>query len=375
MIKRPELIPTALTGDLRRGGWTLAGQIAGDTDAVSRGLNVRLMGRGLTSYTDSASREVFNGHILHDPDFSFSRHESNATFVAATVDSFLAGESIQDISFATVGSPANSHEATSWNFGDTVEHILQHHCNYIYDDTGAAGSPDGVVTDTDIDTTNSTTFEVFISRKSNNMWRTLQQIGGGEEGGGEFYRIYVNRHNKIVYQPAPPFLSPQPAAKGTLTKEHLRGMIRVQLHNSKPGEAIGQATILAVKNATTIYSASYPSAPGDGQIFRKESGVWAQSQARTDTLAERLYKWLTRSYTLTVEVDPSLVLFGDDGLGLDLGDRLLLTYDGPTEDTATGAGVHLNLSAQSLFVYGVQIRYDAAGRAATATLTLEHDNA
>jgi hypothetical protein len=127
-------------------------------------------------------------------------------------------------------------------------------------------------------------------------------------------------------------------------------------------------------NANTIYRSKYPTSPGYGKIVKKLSGVWAQSQGRADTLAERLYKWLTRLYTLTIEVDPGLVLFGDTGRGLDLADRIYITYNGPAEDSDTGAGVHLNLSAASFFIYGIQINFDPARHTATAILTCEHDN-
>lgn len=370
-----KLIPTSLDGSLKRGGWILRGVVEGDTDALLKNQSVRAMGKALATSADSGWREWLNSHSLSQPDFRFTRHGSQAAWRIATADRLLSGERLQGLSFADVASPANSHEATSWNFAEVVEHIMQFHCNYIFDATGAAGSPDGIITETDLDTTNSTTFTTFIVRDSFNLWRSLQQIGGGEEGGGEFYRIWFDRSNKLFYQPAPPFISPQPSSKGTLTKEHLRGQIQVKFHNSRPGQAIGQVIIKAVASPTQIYTSKFPTTtPADGKIFQKDSGIWANSQARTDTLASNLYKWLTRSYTLTVEVDPGLVLFGDDGVGLDLGDRLLMTYDGPTEDADTGAGVHLNLSAQSLFVYGVRVPLKAPDGQATATLILEHDN-
>lgn len=370
MQPRPELTPLTIDGDLRRGGWKATGLLEGDTDAVSQGLNWLIDGKSLAEWVDPSWREALNVHILADPDFRFDRYSSQARFEAGTVDNFLSGEDIQDISFAVVGSPSNSHEATSWNFGEAIEHILQHHCNYIYDATGAAGSPSGVVISTDIDTVNSTSFEVFIVSKSTNMWRTLQQVAAGE-----FYRIWCDRYNGINYRQDPPFVSPQPAAKGTLTAEHIRGTVRVKFNNSKPGERVGQVQLSAVANASTYYNATYPAQRNHGRIERQTNGIWAQSQARADTLAERKYRWLTRSYTLEVPVDPGLILFGDDGRGLDLGDRLLMTYDGPTQDAITGAGVHLNLSAQSLFVYGASIRSDPGRRQAQGTLILEHDNA
>lgn len=177
----------------------------------------------------------------------------------------------------------------------------------------------------------------------------------------------------IINHP-PPFISPQPTAKGTLTKQHLRGAVQVRFHNNQPGQRIGQVQIVAGIRPSTIFNAQYPASPGDGKIFKKQSGIWANDQTRATLLATRLYKWLTRTFTITCQVDAGLVLFGDDGLGLDLGDRVLLTFNGVAEDADTGQGIHLNLSAQSMFVYGVNVNFDPARRTATASLTLEHDN-
>ena len=73
-------------------------------------------------------------------------------------------------------------------------------------------------------------------------------------------------------------------------------------------------------------------------------------------------------------MDPGLILFGDDGLGLELGDRLNLDYDGPTEDAVTGHGVAVNFNSQSMFVYKADVRFDDEGKMATGQITLEHDN-
>lgn len=377
MTRRKEFVPLSLNGDLRRGGWLLSGLVQGDTDAVSAGLNLRELGKSLSDFTDLVPREWFNAHVLANPDFSFDRYASQASWQAGTADRFLSGLDIQDLSFSVVASPSNPHEATSWRFSQMISHILTKHCNIIFDPTGAAGAPDGIAS-MDLDLTNSTQFSTvgdrFIVGHSENLWSTLQKIGGGEEGGGEFYRIWCDRRNVIHYYQAPPFISPQPASKGTLTKEHIRGTVQVKFHNTQPGQKVGQVQIVAGINPNTIFNAQYPASPLQGKVVRKQSGIWAQSQGRANTLAERLYRWLTRQYTLTVEVDSGLALFGDDGLGLDLGDRVLVTYNGPAEDADTGAGVHLNLSAQSLFVYGVQVNFDAGRRSATATLTCEHDN-
>ncbi|MEE8208303.1 MAG: hypothetical protein V3T88_05045, partial [Nitrosomonadaceae bacterium] len=193
--------------------------------------------------------------------------------------------------------------------------------------------------------------------------------------GVQFYRPYFTRSNKLVYQPAAPFQSSPPASKGTLTKEHLRGRVRVNIRNAKPNERTGQVNIVAVKGDNDFLEAKFPLLqPGDGKIVVKDSGVWADTQGRADILAQNVYDWLTRPFTLNVEVDPGLILFGDDGQGLDIGDKIQVTYDGPAEDTATGAGVHVNLSSAVFWVYKYSVSYDANGRTGKGTLELESDN-
>jgi len=366
----PELIPLTLDGNLRRGGWTLAGRVEGDTNAVAYGQNWRVLAKSGSDWYDHDWREAFNGHVIASPDnLQFDRYASRVDIRAGTMDNLLAGEALQDIGFTAQATPTNDHQITDMTLADIVEHILDAHCNAVYN---ATTMPDGVVTEDDIDTTNSVQLDRYNVSKSDNMWRSMQAIGGGEEA-GEFYRCWFDRHNKFYYQPAPAFWTTPPTSKGTLTTAHLRGAVRVKLNNNQPTARVGQVNITAIKDFDTVYTATYPSSPAAGKILPSRDGIYAEDQSKTNTLAERLYKWLTRSYTLTVEVDPGLLLFGDDGDGLDLSDKVAVTYDGPAEDTTSGAGVHLNLSAEPFFVYGAQVTFDAAGRMARAVLTLEQD--
>jgi len=369
MARQDKLIPTQLTGDLRRGGYTLSGYIEGDTDAVAYGDSWQLRVKSGASYVDADWVEVFNGHIIAEPDpLTVSRYSSQANILAGTMQELLAGESIQDIGFTKQASPANDHQITGMNFALIQQHIIERHCNVIYD---ATEMPDGVITDTEIDTTNSTVLDRFNVYQSDNMWRSMQAIGGGEEA-GEFYRCWFDRRNTFYYQPAPPFWDTPPTSKGTITKSHLTGPVRVQRNANQPGSRIGQVTLTAIKNYNTVYTAKYPASPGDGKISPPRDGIWASSQGVANTLAQRLYLWLTRPYTVTIEVDPALVLLGDDGQGLDLANKVHLTYDGPTEDALTGAGFHIDLD-YDFFIYGVSIRFDVFNKMASCQLTLEYD--
>jgi hypothetical protein len=327
------------------------------------------MAKSAAGSLDLAWREILNGHILSDPDFRFDRYTSQAQVQTGTIDALLRGERIQDIGYTEQASPTNDHQVTGLDFAYMINHALQKHCNVIKDDTGAAGSPDGIIVDTDIDIVNSTLISRYNVGKSGNMWRSLQQIAAGE-----FYNIWVDRHNKIFYGPRPSFAPSPPPSKGLLTTSHMRGTPTIKYWNSRPGQRVGQVNITTIKDSTTVFKSSFPADPADGKILPSKDGFWAASQANSDTLAERLYRWLTRGYTFTVEVDPGLALFGDDGLGLDLGDRLTFNYDGVGEDADTGAGVHLAAAAQSMYVYGIQISFDVIGRSAKAILTLEYDN-
>lgn len=376
MRSRPEITITGIDGDLRRGGWIYSASVAGDTDAVQAGEFVQVRGRALAGWVDTAARFACEGYVMGTPNFSFDRYSSQASFQFGTADNLLKG-SLQAIGPTVVSSPANSHQFTSFRFANVVDHILRAHSNFVYNATpGSSGSPEGIIRTLDLDSSSvlfNVTGDRFIVNKSENMWSTLQQIGGGEEGGGEFNRCWFDRRGVFYYQPAPPFISPTPTAKGTLTKDHLRGPVQVQYVAGQFDQKTGQVQMVSGLRPGTIYNSKYPASPGAGKILQKNSGVWAQSQTQANTLATRLWRWLNRPYTLTVQVDAGLVLFGDDGRGLDLADRVLLTYDGPAEDSATGAGVHLNLSSQGFYVYAIRASLDPAGRTATASLTLEYD--
>lgn len=363
----------SIVGDLRQGGTLVTAAIDGDTDALQFGDNVALSAKSFAGFDDIAPRTIFDGHVLETPDYSFDPFTSQVQVRLGTANYLLRGGHLQDIGFTEQGSPANDHQiAPTMTISDCYSHIMQRHCNFVFDATEA---PDGIILERDIETSDTALARLNV-HKSDNFWSALvQQLGGGEEGGVQFFRPRYTRRNKEVYQPAPHFMTTAPTSKGTLTKEHLRGRIRVTVRNAKPSERVGQVQIIAAATSNTIFSAKFPALlPGDGKIIVKGSGIWADSQARADTLAQNFYEWLTRPYTLQVAVDPGLILLGDDGQGLDIGDKIAVTYDGPTEDTATGAGVHLDLNAADFFVYGYSVNWDAANKTARGTLTLEADN-
>lgn len=362
-----------ISGDLRQGGSLVTGSVDGDTDLLQFGDNIRILAKSFADFDDLNFREFFNGHVLETPDFSFDAFSSKAILRVGTANELMRGGTLQDIGFTEQGSPSNDHQiAPTMRISTLFTHIITAHCNFLFN---ATTSPDGIIFSTDIDTADTAVARLNVT-KDNNFWNALvNKLGGGEESGVQFYRPYFRRSNELVYQPAAPFQSSPPASKGTLTKEHLRGTVRVNVRNAKPSERTGQVNIVAVSGDNTFLEAKFPAtAPTDGRIIVKDRGIWADTQARADILAQNVYDWLTRPYTLNVEIDPGLILFGDDGTGLDIGDKIAVTYDGPAEDTATGAGVHLNLSASVFWVYKYSITYDTGTKTAKGSLELEADN-
>lgn len=367
------LVIKQISGDLRQGGTLVTANVDGDTDLLEFGDNIRLTGKSFASFDDMVFREIFNGHVLETPDFSWDVFTSQTSIRLGTANYLLQGGTNQDVAFTEQGSPTNDHQiAPTMRISSLFSHMMEDHTNFIFNATTA---PDGIITQTDIDTADTAVSRLNV-RKSNNFWRMLvNQLGGGEEGGVQFYRPYFTRKNKLIYAPAAPFQASPPASKGTLTKEHIRGKPRVNLRNAKPQERTGQVQIVAAKGDNSFLEAKFPALiPTEGKIVTKDSGIWADTQGRADTLAQNLYDWLTRAYTLNLEVDPGLILFGDDGQGLDIGDKIAVTYDGPTEDTATGAGVHINFSATVFWVYKYRVTYDSETKTARGFLELEANN-
>lgn len=360
-----KVIINNLNGDLKRGGYIANASIAGDTDVIIRGENVRISAKSGSGFVDPDFIEVFNGHALSDPDpVQFDRYVSSTTLQLGTWDAFLRGESLQDIGFTQQASPANPHQITDMRLADLVEHILTRHSNAVIQ----ADVPDGVIEVLNIERAGSTNIERYNVRKSTNLWQSLQQIGGGETS-GEFFRVWLNRKNEFNYQPSPMFFTTPQTSKMTIDKAFMTGRAQVKLNNNLPGQSVGQVALTAIKNNVTSFTSTFPTTPAIGKILPPKRGVYAGTQARADVLAERLYKWLTRPFTLSLQVDPGLIFLDPV---LELADKVTVDYDGLVEDQITGSGISLDISGD-YFIFGINVTF-SANHTALARLILEIDN-
>lgn len=347
------IITESITGNLKQGGTLARCYVEGDSDAVQRGDSVRL--------SDPSGQYVYLiGNVLDDPSIQLTGLNSRAVFTVGTAN-YLSSGRLQAIGFTEQASPVNSHQITpTMRFSSMVQHILEAHSNLIYN---ATSMPDGVVVDTDYDTGNDVAIARYNVRESNDFWGTIvNNLSGGEQGGIQFYRPYFTKLNGFRYKAAPHFRASSITSKGILTKDHILNTMQITQNSRR----IAQAQIATIFG-NTLYAASYPANPLDGEIFEITRGVYADSQARTDGFAEGLYKWLSRRYTVRVEVRPDLLLHER----LDIADKVQIDYDGPAEDTITGQGFHINFDNHNFIVYGYDVQNDPINQTAKAFLDLE----
>ncbi len=348
-----KIIVQSINGNLKRGGSIATCYTLGDTDIVQYGDTVRLI-------TPSGENVYLIGNVINDPSITYDGLTSRATFQVSTANGLMDGR-LQAIGFTEQASPTNSHQITpTMTFGDLVDHILRDHSNLIYN---ATTMPDGVITDVDIDF-NDVAVDRYNVRQSNDFWSTLvANLSGGEQGGIQFYRPYFTKLNGFKYKAAPHFRASAITSKGLLTKSSILGKVQLTQNTRK----VAQVQLAALANGNVQYSANYPASPLDGEIFEILQGVYTDSQSRTDGFAEGLYKWLSRLYTARIQVHPEIILRE----GVDIGDKVEITYDGPTENATYGNGVHVNLNAHNFIVYGYSVENDHLSQSSRAYLELE----
>jgi len=349
-----KIIVDSINGNLIRGGSIARCRTEGDADVVQYGDAIRI--------TDPDLQFVYiNGHVMADPDIAFDGLNSTARFNVGTADAMLSGR-LQAIGFTEQATPANSHQiAPTMRFSSIVQHILESHTNLIYN---ATTMPDGPIIDADYDTGNDVAINRYNVYETNNLWSTLvNSLSGGETGGIQFYRPYFTRDNAFRYKATPHHRAASITSKGTFTKSTILGRVRVTQNSRK----FGQAQVSGVSNGDVIFDAVDPASPLDGAIWEIFQGVYTDSQARSDGQAEGLYKWLSRLYTVEIEVRPELLLHE----GLDIGDKVVIDYDGPAEDIITGHGMHIDFNNHEFIIYGYDVQFEPEFNSGRAFLTLE----
>jgi hypothetical protein len=337
-----------IEGSLQDGGWKASGNVFGDADRLNFYQEIIAWFDFYGDGWEGQPRPAFSGHLLPDP-WAKTFQDSDAPFSAFTAQEFMKRGRVQGIYFKDDSTPANDHQINGMQLADIVEHILGKsgeygHCNLV-----DGVWPEGFL-ELDIDATNSTTVAEY-EVKEGNFWSRLKEIADIE-----FYLLYVDKTNTLHYIPHPMFDASLPDPVLTITSDLLLEPLDFDRRHT---EQIGQVKLQGTTPAGLQISGKYPTDANPGPVMQR-AGYLATSNALMNTIAERMYKFEARDYTITAQ------LSGAVGLMLDILDRVAVTY------TSSGDGI--TWSSKKFWISKVVVEIMENFTART-TLTMDAENA
>ena len=201
----------------------------------------------------------------------------------------------------------------------------------------------------DIDTTNSSSVDEYDLREGT-LWSKLQELADNDN-----YYVFFDKTNKLHFIPHRMF-GTLPSVVFTLTSDL---MIEPLVFERRDPATVGQVKVNAFTPAGTQISGKYPSAPTAGPI-QELGGYYATNSSSLGDIAERIYKFDKRDYTVTVQIGNAM------GLKLELMDRVAITYSSAVDG--------ISWSSKKFWIHeiGVDILENFTAK---TTLTLEAENA
>jgi hypothetical protein len=337
-----------IEASMQDGGWRANGSVINEADRLDFYQELEIWYDLYAGAWEGLPRAAFAGHLLPEP-WEKTVQSSRAPWAAYTAQEFMKRGKIQGIFFKDVAVPANQHQINGMTYASIVEHILGQageygHCNLV-----AGVWPEGIIT-LDIDSANSSEVDEY-EVKEGNFWQRLVEIAEIDR-----YLIYMSKDNVLHYVPHPMFGASLPTPVFTLGSDWLAEPLRIERRNV---EQIGQVKLHGVTPRGLQLLGKYPTNAEPGPIIEK-SGYVATSNALMNTIAERMYKFENRDYTVEARIGSGL------GLLVELLDRVQITY--------TSAADGLTWSAKKFWVHGIAVEILANFMART-TLTLEAENA
>lgn len=349
----------SIGADAQRGGWQATGHFANQQgDAIySRRSEIYYLPEGGGDW-DAVSHVALKGAILPQS-VRFDRRLSRTQVTVATTDQFLQNAGLQGIYFSESAAPTNPHQVTNLNLGKIVQHIIEQHCNisstaFIQnaDSTYSANPVGGWSDTTGIDTTNSSSVDVYIVRESGSMWSSIQSIAANE-----FYVRFFTKFDEFIYTNHPQFDPTLADSVLTLDQNNIIGQPEVVFRER---DLIDQAVLLALTDTSAILESKYPPTVGtDARIDTSQNNLRCNSQARLDVLAERYFDYQNRDYSLRVSIP------GAWGLMFELYDRVLVNYSGTARN-----GVDLSFVFEPFFIESIDVQR-VGNFGAISTLRLE----
>lgn len=339
---------SGITGSADRGGWEAQLGFVNAQAKAGFGRHVdlrdRLEGGGVW---EDAFATAIDGTVIPQR-LGFDRRGSSTNVVLTTAHAFLENAGLQGIYFAVVNPPTNPHQATSWNLGKIVLHILRDH-------TGIADStPGGWVSLAGIDTLHSTSVDVFSIRQSNSIWSTIADIAKNE-----FYVRYMTRDDRFIYDLHPQFRTTPLDTVMEIAQHHILDDIEITFRDWVKTD---QALLYALTDGGVILTSKYPATVGTDGRREKFSNLRCNSQARLDLLAERAYKFLNREYQVRFSMPGAI------GTRFEQYDRIALTYSGTSIN-----GVSVDWNEKKFWITEISIQ-PSGNFGATTTLMLDEEN-
>lgn len=350
-----------ISGDVEAGGWEASGRVLNDADALDFYQQVLAWFDLYAGGWSDAQRSAFSGHLLPEA-WKRTVQGSDAPWKAFTAQEFMKQGELQGIYFQDVASsPANRHQIIDMTFAAIVYEVLGGHCNLVladdataYDSTLWGGSfttptfDDGFLA-LNLDFTNSAAVDSYAF-KDGKFWSRLKEIATAE-----FYQLYVDKTNTLNYVPHPMFGASVPDIVLTLDDGLLLEPLTIERRNT---EAIGQMVLHGTTPGGTQITGTYPADPNPGPIMRR-GGYMLDSATDLDAIAQRMYLFETRGYTVTAEIGNGV------GLLLELLERVAITYSSAQDG--------ISWSSKPFYVHKIDVDV-MDGFTAKTRLVLEQEN-
>jgi hypothetical protein len=298
-----------LTGDVDQGGWSASLTFFCSQADAPYLRQITLYHRNFSGLSWEIADRVGLTGVIIPQSVKADRGVSRVQAMAYSYHKPLDSIPVTGCYFEDSNAGVHAHQINNLSLALVVEHLALHHVHI---------NGDGDIDTTLVDTAGSTGVDPYIVRENASIWRALQKIAADE-----FYSIYFNRENQLVYEPHPQFDATLPDVVASLDSTNLLAPYTVELREGRKAKNV---VLLGLTNAGEVIESTYPAGVGvDVRGPRRE--VRCNAQARLDVLAERWYKWLTRDYTATVLLPGAW--------DIELNDRIALTLSGTTSNGVT----------------------------------------
>lgn len=272
-----------VTGDGASGGYQGSASFYLAQTTVQQNRQLSLYHRNFSGQSwEGVDRLCFDG-LMSPARVTADRGASSVEANFCTFHRVLSDIPVQGCWFELPPNGAlHAHQIANLSLAKIVLHLLQHHVTF----------SDFVALDTSlVDVAGSTTVNPYIVRENGSMWQALQKVASDE-----FYVIYFNRSNQVVYKCHPQFAGVPPVSVITLDDTMLLAPYQVEY---RTGRKARNVVVLGITDAMETLESGYPSGPGvdvTGPPFE----IRCNTQVRLNELAVRQYRWLNRDYVVTL---------------------------------------------------------------------------